>query len=718
MTLERKERWQAMATRREPEGGNPRASGERRQADNGRLRFLVVSLDSRLGGGMPALAHGLVTEVARRGVEIRLLESRLGLPADAEPQLARDGLCYLIGSPGAVLHDCRDVLRDCGDLFAERAFEAVLDEWDPNIVFFVHTAGLGMSLVHLAKRRGLQTIVYVADYYLLCPLVKLFHRAMGPCLDPLAGLGCSRCTTGKGDLAPLYNFRLNFARDTLRRVATVVNAQSEAVKRILLRFDVPEEKIRVLWPGINGGPVRGRRPRQPGEPVAFGFVGNAGFAKGCHVMLDAFLRLAPERATLTFYGGGEPGYVAQLRERGADRVRFTKPFHPAELPGIMQEIDVGIVPSLWEECGPLVVSEFLHHRVPVIGSRIGAIPEQMVDGEDGLLVAAGSVEELFRAMKRFLDEPAMLACLPAGGRKVKTMGEWAEEVIELGLDLVTGHRAASPARSAPKKGKETNETLGDPGDVLLLSEKSAGESESGRAGSSQVALLEELKRRGDFRECVREASVLLAENSLSLPERVRIHRLAGECLGRCGDLLGAREHFEKGLCLDPEATDIMIDLGALDLAAGEGERALEVFSRLAASLPQDDRVLAGLGLSLVQCGRPEEALSHLEGALGRNPENLMALCALTPLAYQQGRIGELERHLRAYLEHHPGSTDILYSLAGCLFKQGRLAEARVEIEKILLLCPAHDLAHELLVRIEGGNLDETQQRPGSGADAL
>jgi len=519
-------------------------------------------------------------------------------------------------------------------------------------------------------------------------------------------------------LAPLYNFRLNFARDTLRRAATVVNAQSEAVKRILLRFDVPEEKIRVLSPGIHAGSVRGRRPRQPGEPVAFAFVGNAGFAKGCHVLLDAFLQLPPGRATLTFYGGGEPGYLGELRERGRDRVRFTRPFHPAELPGIMQEIDVGIVPSLWEECGPLVVSEFLHHRVPVVGSQIGGIPEQMVDGEDGLLVPAGSVEELARAMKRFIEEPAMLARLPAGRRKVKTMGEWAEEIIELSSELVGRRSAASRARSAALEQAVTNEAAADAGDASLAREESVGESASGRAVSSQVALLEELKRRGDFRECAQRASLLLSQNGLSLPERVRVHRLAGECLGRCGDLSGAREHFEKGLSLDPEATEITIDLAALDLAVGERERALEVFSRLAASLPEDDRALAGLGLSLVQCGRSQEALGHLEGALRRNPENLTALCALTPLAYRHGRLAELEGHLRAYLERHPGSTEILYALAGCLFRQGRLAEARGELEKILLLCPTHDLARDLVARIDGGKLDETGAGAGSAADAL
>ena len=41
---------------------------------------------------------------------------------------------------------------------------------------------------------------------------------------------------------------------------------------------------------------------------------------------------------------------------------------------------------------------------PVIGSRIGGIPEQIVDGETGYLVTPGDSEELRQALERLLSD--------------------------------------------------------------------------------------------------------------------------------------------------------------------------------------------------------------------------------------------------------------------------------------------------------------------------
>ena len=49
-------------------------------------------------------------------------------------------------------------------------------------------------------------------------------------------------------------------------------------------------------------------------------------------------------------------------------------------------VDVLAVPSQWKECAPLVVAEALSVGTPVLGSRLGAIKEQVRDGLDGFLL--------------------------------------------------------------------------------------------------------------------------------------------------------------------------------------------------------------------------------------------------------------------------------------------------------------------------------------------
>ena len=70
-------------------------------------------------------------------------------------------------------------------------------------------------------------------------------------------------------------------------------------------------------------------------------------------------------------------------------LRFHGGYAVADLPGLLASVDVCVVPSVWEDCAPLVVAEALAARLPVVGSRAGGIPDFVREGETGLPRAAG-----------------------------------------------------------------------------------------------------------------------------------------------------------------------------------------------------------------------------------------------------------------------------------------------------------------------------------------
>ena len=73
---------------------------------------------------------------------------------------------------------------------------------------------------------------------------------------------------------------------------------------------------------------------------------------------------------------------------------------------LIAAFDVLLLPSLWEGFG-LVLLEAMSRRVPVIASRVSAIPEVVVDGETGILVDARDAPGLADAMSRLLDDRAL-----------------------------------------------------------------------------------------------------------------------------------------------------------------------------------------------------------------------------------------------------------------------------------------------------------------------
>lgn len=65
-----------------------------------------------------------------------------------------------------------------------------------------------------------------------------------------------------------------------------------------------------------------------------------------------------------------------------------------------------VLPSEWYENGPYSVMEALAAGKPVLGSRIGGIPELVKDGQTGFTFEAGSAEALAGAVEKLLALPA------------------------------------------------------------------------------------------------------------------------------------------------------------------------------------------------------------------------------------------------------------------------------------------------------------------------
>ncbi|MFP5212649.1 MAG: glycosyltransferase, partial [Acidobacteriota bacterium] len=83
-------------------------------------------------------------------------------------------------------------------------------------------------------------------------------------------------------------------------------------------------------------------------------------------------------------------------------------YRPEQLTRILGPIDVVVAPSVCEETGGLVVLEALAARLPVVGSRIGGIPEFIRDGETGFLFSPGDPAELASVLHRFIADPGLL----------------------------------------------------------------------------------------------------------------------------------------------------------------------------------------------------------------------------------------------------------------------------------------------------------------------
>jgi glycosyltransferase involved in cell wall biosynthesis len=222
--------------------------------------------------------------------------------------------------------------------------------------------------------------------------------------------------------------RLQAARDTFAAFDLAV-APSTAIAADLARFGLPAERMVVADYGFEPLPAVPRTPRQGGV-LRVGFVGTLAWHKGAHVLLEAVRGLPLARLDVRLAGDVHvfPDYVADLRRLAEGLpVTFTGRFERADAARIYATLDVLVVPSLWPENSPLVIHEAFMAGVPVLGARVGGIPDLVTDNVSGLLFDPERPATLSAALARLLDEPALLDRLAAAAPPVRSIERDAEE---------------------------------------------------------------------------------------------------------------------------------------------------------------------------------------------------------------------------------------------------------------------------------------------------
>ena len=145
-------------------------------------------------------------------------------------------------------------------------------------------------------------------------------------------------------------------------------------------------------------------------------------------------------ARLRVFGHVAPAIRAAAE--GVPGIEIAAPFRPADLDRILDGVDVGLVPSIWEEAYAYVGVEFLAKGIPVIANAIGGMPDYVVPGETGWLNHSCGADELADIMAGLVAAPETVAALHAklvANRPavVKSMPDHADEMAAIYAECVS-----------------------------------------------------------------------------------------------------------------------------------------------------------------------------------------------------------------------------------------------------------------------------------------
>lgn len=155
----------------------------------------------------------------------------------------------------------------------------------------------------------------------------------------------------------------------------------------------------------NGGSERARDRMGcgRGDTLHVGYVGRLDRGKSVDVLLHALKTLEQPFCATIVGGGREQPRLEDLAEELQlnAAVEFTGPKPAEEVVSHLRKYDVFVFPTSLKESLGLAAIEAMACGVPVIGSRIGALPEYIEDGKNGFLFEPGDAEQLAECVRRF-----------------------------------------------------------------------------------------------------------------------------------------------------------------------------------------------------------------------------------------------------------------------------------------------------------------------------
>jgi glycosyltransferase involved in cell wall biosynthesis len=469
------------------------------------MRILLVTRDDPRSTltGVAVYTRDLAAALARECDEVTHLYIGRGTwrPARGPRWSSEGGVQYMAIRGGS---SSRGALREClGADVSSPALEArvgaVIQQIHPDLVHLHDLAGLPAMLIPAVRARGCRVVVTLHDFWPFCRQLLLIRPGLVPCDGSDGGHNCARaCAFQPRGLR--HRLRVAEATFPSARVRTVLRRTRLAYHRIrgrhgsqfalspspgapadrapvleaayaerevrmrsaLLQADVlltvsrfaqavyvrhgyPADRIGVLPLSLAATDhIPRRTPRVPVSPVRFGYVGSVTPWKGAQLLAQASAGISPALARFTFYGA-----VAEEDRRflldlagGGERVRFYGRYTREQLPGILEEIDVAVFPSIMRETQGLVGLEARAAGVPIIGAAHGAIPEYVRHGVNGLLFEPGSAASLREQISRVLEDPESVARMSSNVLPPQPMSAHVHDVMRLYAEAL---RVPAPA---------------------------------------------------------------------------------------------------------------------------------------------------------------------------------------------------------------------------------------------------------------------------------
>jgi len=384
-----------------------------------RILFLSNFFPPARPGGYTQWCHEVAERLAERGHNVGVLTSRYELEKAPVGEQNIYRLFHLEGDLDYYepIHFFTQWKKQHRENLA--CLENTVRDFAPDLIFIWGMWSLSKALPALAERLLPGRVVYyLSDYW---PVALDMHTTYWQ--------------------LPARRWPIQLLKRVLSKVAMSMLAKesqpdlklekvicvSNRVRDLLVEAGLPIEHACIIHGGTDIERFLDVRKRDyRSRPLKLLYAGQLVQHKGVHTAIEAMAKLVKELRTgqihLTLVGSGHPDYEAVLRELVdtsglSDYITFHGPVSKDEMPALLQQFDILIFPSIYEEPLARMTQEAMVSGLVVIGTTTGGTKEILMDGETGFTFAPEDADGLAKQVTRLILDPDLCYRVAEAGRQ-------------------------------------------------------------------------------------------------------------------------------------------------------------------------------------------------------------------------------------------------------------------------------------------------------------
>jgi glycosyltransferase involved in cell wall biosynthesis len=232
--------------------------------------------------------------------------------------------------------------------------------------------------------------------------------------------------------------RRGWPTSSLYRSSQALVAISRGVEERLIAAGAPARAVHRVggvvdtarFAADSRGAAKIREEFQVASAPLIGCVARFAAGRGHEALLEGFRLLRRERpdARLLLVGKGErrQALEAAVKELGLEDSALFAGYRDTDLPAVLHALDIFVLLGAGSDESCRAALEAMAAGRPVVGARVGALPEVVVHGETGLLLEQVSAEHVAAALRRLLERPHEARAMGEAGHR-RALGRFSPD---------------------------------------------------------------------------------------------------------------------------------------------------------------------------------------------------------------------------------------------------------------------------------------------------